>query len=137
RLEVRTDKLPEAEDRLTESEGGEIIDVQRFGDRLDVMVRDPAAGRAAVEKTLAASSLAASEIRVGDPTLENTFVARLRAMGQELHAPPFPGRHPHRDLAGQVAIGANNLSKQFGDFTAVHSVNLNVRYGEVYGLLGA
>ena len=69
--------------------------------------------------------------------LENTFVARLRAMGQELHAPPFPGRHPHRNIKGEIAIGAQNLTKRFGDFTAVHNVNLNVRYGEVYGLLGA
>jgi drug efflux transport system ATP-binding protein len=137
RLEVRTDKLAEAEDRLTECEDGVITDVQRFGDRLDVIVRDPEKGRAAVSQTLAAAGLAVREIRVADPMLENTFVARLRAMGQELHAPPFPGRHPHRDLAGQVAIGAQNLCKRFGDFTAVHNVNLSVRYGEVYGLLGA
>ena len=36
-----------------------------------------------------------------------------------------------------MAIGAKNLTKRFGDFTAVHNVNLSVRYGEVYGLLGA
>ena len=99
--------------------------------------RDPEAGRAAVEATLAKAGIAARDIRVADPTLENTFVARLRAMGQELHAPPFPGRHPHRNLRGQVAIGAKNLTKQFGAFTAVHNVNLEVRYGEIYGLLGA
>ena len=114
-----------------------IGDVQRFGDRLDVIVKDPEAGRAAVEATLAKAGIAIRDIRVADPTLENTFVARLRAMGQELHAPPFPGRHPHRNLKGEIAIGAENLTKRFGAFTAVHNVNLNVRYGEVYGLLGA
>ena len=36
-----------------------------------------------------------------------------------------------------MAIGARNLTKRFGAFTAVHNVNLNVRFGEVYGLLGA
>ena len=137
RLEVHTADLAEAEDRLTEAEGAAIGDVQRFGDRLDVIVKDPKAGRAAVEAVLAKASIAVRDIRVADPTLENTFVARLRAMGQELHAPPFPGRHPHRDVKGQIAIGAQNLTKRFGAFTAVHNVNLNVRYGEVYGLLGA
>jgi ABC-2 type transport system ATP-binding protein len=137
RLEVHTANLAEAEDKLTEAENGAIGDVQRFGDRLDVIVKDPEAGRAAVEATLAKAGIAVQDIRVADPTLENTFVARLRAMGQELHAPPFPGRHPHRDLKGQVAIGAQNLTKRFGAFTAVHNVNLNVHYGEVYGLLGA
>jgi len=137
RLEIHMDHLSDAEDKLTEAEDGVIGDVQRFGDRLDVIVRDPEAGRAAVEETLAKAGLAARDIRVTDPMLENAFVARLRAMGQELHAPPFPGRHPHRKLAGEVAIGARNLTKRFGDFTAVHNVNLEVHYGEVYGLLGA
>jgi ABC-2 type transport system ATP-binding protein len=138
RLEVHTDNLAEAEDQLTEAEGGGVItDVQRFGDRLDVIVKDPEAGRTAVEATLAKAGIAVRDIRVADPMLENTFVARLRAMGQELHAPPFPGRHAHQNLKGQIAIGAVNLTKRFGAFTAVHNVNLNVRYGEVYGLLGA
>ena len=90
RLEVHTDRLAEAEDRLTEAEDGVISDVQRFGDRLDVIVRDPEAGRAAVTETLAKTGIVARDIRVADPMLENTFVARLRSMGQELHAPPFP-----------------------------------------------
>ena len=137
RLEVHTDRLAEAEDRLTEAEGDEIRDVQRFGDRLDVIVPDPEAGAAAVEAALTRAGIAARDIRAADPTLENTFVARLRAMGQELHAPPFPGRHAHRNLTGEVAIGAQNLTKRFGAFTAVHNVNLSVRHGEVYGLLGA
>jgi ABC-2 type transport system ATP-binding protein len=137
RLEVHTANLAEAEDKLTEAEGAVIGDVQRFGDRLDVLVKDPVAGRAAVEAVLAKAGIAVRDIRAADPTLENTFVAQLRAMGQELHAPPFLGKHPHRDLKGQIAIGAENLTKRFGGFTAVHNVNLNVRYGEVYGLLGA
>jgi len=74
---------------------------------------------------------------VGDPTLENTFVATLRSLGQELPAPPYPGRHEHGDLRGQMAIDAQDLTKRFGDFTAVKGINLNVKYGEIYGLLGA
>src|SRR5260370_27982488 len=76
-------------------------------------------------------------MRVDEPTLENTFVATLRGLQQQIHEPPFRGRHDHRHLFGQVAIGAAELSKQFGDFTAVHNVSLQVRHGEVYGLLGA
>jgi ABC-2 type transport system ATP-binding protein len=36
-----------------------------------------------------------------------------------------------------VAIGATELTKTFGSFRAVNKVNVQVRYGEVYGLLGA
>jgi ABC-2 type transport system ATP-binding protein len=76
-------------------------------------------------------------IRTDQPTLENTFVATLRAIGQEIKSPEYPGRHPHRDLRGKIAIGAGNLTKRFGAFTAVHNVNVQVQYGEIYGLLGA
>jgi len=36
-----------------------------------------------------------------------------------------------------VGVGATGLTKQFGSFTAVHNVSLQVKYGEIYGLLGA
>jgi ABC-2 type transport system ATP-binding protein len=141
RLEVRTDNLGEAEDKLmacvTGDSKSQIADVQRFGDRLDVLVRDPDAGRDAVEKALSNVGLSAQEIHTTQPTLENTFVATLRSMGQEISTPAFPGRHPHRDLRNGIAIEAKSLSRSFGSFQAVKKINLQVRYGEIYGLLGA
>ena len=52
--------------------------------------------------------------------------------------PPYPG-HAIRiaTCAGKFAIGATNLTKQFGAFTAVKNVNVQCQYGEIYGLLGA
>jgi ABC-2 type transport system ATP-binding protein len=50
---------------------------------------------------------------------------------------PFPAHHSHQDLRGQVAIGATNITRQFGNFTAVKNLSLQVQYGEIYGLLGA
>ncbi len=137
RLEVRTDNLGVAEEKLSGDgrASGAIADVQRFGDRLDVMVRNVENGRRAVREELAGMRL--DDIRAGDPTLENTFVATLRSLGQEIQVPPYPGEHPHRELRGQVAIDARNLTKRFGDFTAVHNINIRIHYGEIYGLLGA
>ena len=34
------------------------------------------------------------------------------------------------------AIEINNLTKKFGDFTAVNNVSFNVKKGDVYGFLG-
>jgi ABC-2 type transport system ATP-binding protein len=36
----------------------------------------------------------------------------------------------------QVAISASGLTKNFGDFTAVNSVNFEVQHGEIFGFLG-
>jgi ABC-2 type transport system ATP-binding protein len=90
-----------------------------------------------LQETLKAAGLTSDIYREDQPALENVFVATLRAAGQEMKAPPYPGVHDHADLRGTIAIGATNLTKRFGDFTAVKNVSLDVRYGEIYGLLGA
>jgi ABC-2 type transport system ATP-binding protein len=143
RLEVHTNDLGRAEEvlgqaaRKNEPNNRELLDIQRFGDRLDVIAPDVARGKAAIETILRGAGLEADVFREDQPTLENTFVATLRAAGQETQAPPYPGIHDHRDLKGQVAIGAKNLTKLFGEFRAVNGVSFDIRYGEIYGLLGA
>lgn len=139
RLELHLENLGKAEQILSEAESRDrdILDVQRFGDRLDVLVHDPKDATQAVRHILASAGLPVSDIREDEATLENVFVAKLRSLGDTIHQTPFPRRHSHENLRGQVAIGAKNLSRQFGAFTAVKNVNLQVRYGEIYGLLGA
>jgi drug efflux transport system ATP-binding protein len=139
RLEIHTDALRDAERALADiarSEDG-IVDVQRFGDHLDLVTRHAEDARWLVEQRLGTAGLSIGEIRVDEPSLENVFVANLRALGEEPHHVPYPGRRDHGDVRGQVAIGAESLTKQFGSFTAVHDVSLQIRYGEIYGLLGA
>ncbi len=36
-----------------------------------------------------------------------------------------------------LAIETNNLTRHFGNFTAVDSVNFSIKYGEIFGFLGA
>ncbi len=43
--------------------------------------------------------------------------------------------HPIKDT-GETVIEAVNLTKHFGDFTAVHDVSFSIKRGEVFGLLG-
>src|SRR5262249_6949320 len=139
RLEARTPKLAEAErvlDGLT-GEKSPLLDVQRFGDRLDLLARDPEQAKSLIAQTTSAHGLEIGELREDEPTLENVFVARLRSVGHQVQSTTFPWRRQHRDLLGQSAIGADQVTKQFGAFKAVNKVSLGVRYGEVYGLLGA
>ncbi|HXX37849.1 MAG TPA: ATP-binding cassette domain-containing protein [bacterium] len=139
RIEVRTTRVREAERVLTGISGSDraIIDVQRFGDRLDLLTRDAGEAQRLLRDAAGRAGLAIEDLRVDTPTLENTFVTVLRRLGQEPHVAPFPARHEHTTLTGQTAIGATNLTKRFGAFTAVNNVRIEVRYGEVYGLLGA
>jgi ABC-2 type transport system ATP-binding protein len=139
RLEVRVDDLSKAERLLSGVSGPQqdIMDVERFGDRLDVLAHDPGKARRLVADLTSKAGLHVSDVRIDEPTLENVFVASLRALGQDSKESPFPGRHDHSNLRGQTAIGADNLTKQFGAFTAVKNVTLEIRYGEIYGLLGA
>ena len=136
RLEVRAAELERAEAVLSESPG--IEDVQRFGDRLDVMVRDARAGERAVRDALAREGLTLDGLHDAAPTLENSFVTVLRALGSEQHVEPFPYRRRFREHASDaVAIGASGLRKSYGAFDAVKHVDVRVGYGEIYGLLGA
>jgi len=139
RLELRTPDLAIAEQLLNGEarETVDIKDVQRFGDRLDVLVADSVVSRSAIETLFRSRGMAISDIQVGQPTLENTFVATLRALGEDTRSEAFPGDHDHGHLRGRIAIGATNLTKHFGSFTAVKDVNIHIKYGEVYGLLGA
>src|SRR5262249_6044535 len=123
RLEIRTSQLGEMERIPGDISGPEknIIDVQRFGDRLDLLVRDPDEAKRTLNERMA-DGLHLDELRIDEPTLENTFVATLRRLGHQAHELPFPGRHDHRKLRGQIAVSATNLTKQFGSFTAVRNV---------------
>jgi ABC-2 type transport system ATP-binding protein len=135
RLEVRAPDLRAAESALSGRDG--IADVQRFGDRLDVMVRDVTDGERAVRAALAEVGQPVDSLRTGAPTLENAFVSILQMLEGEARAPEFPGHRREERHPDTIAIGARGLGKSFGAFTAVKGVNLEIRPGEVYGLLGA
>jgi len=137
RIELRTPRLREALIALRDAGSSEIFDIQRFGDRIDLLSHEPEQAEREVNSILSERGLPVEDLRLDEPTLENTFVATLRALGGEPIDEPFPNRHDHTGLRGGVAIGASKLTKQFGRFTAVRDLSLDVRYGEIYGLLGA
>lgn len=169
RLELRSGRLAVLERRLLSVGRGAqpvLKDVQTFGDRLDVLVTETAAGEALVRQLASEGrsgkwldgvdegGALALEIDVREPTLENVFVARLRHDEPEQVRLPFPfspavstnqGSSDSSTRTGAAdlvlpsfnAIEARGVCKKFGSFEAVKSVSLTVGYGEIYGLLGA
>ena len=134
RLEVKVEPLARAEDVLAKSP--EAKDVQRFGDRLDVMAARPDAAEADLHRLAEANGLRVTEIVRSQPTLENAFVGQLRKMRGAHTVPPFPKPSPPLKQK-DVVIGAKDLNKRFGSFQAVKNFQLEVRNGDIYGLLGA
>lgn len=146
RLEVKTTNLELSEKILfqnlhTKISYTNIVDIQTFGDRLDVLVEDVTIGKNQVNELLKPYH---PQIEPNEPTLENVFVTRLRQQGSApkfLEFPRYRGGNREelkiKNSDSQIAIYANNLNRVFGKFQAVKSVNIEVRYGEIFGLLGA
>ena len=134
RLEVKVEPLAQAEDILAASP--EAKDVQRFGDRLDVMAANPDAAEADIRQRAESNGLRVVEIHRSQPTLENAFVGQLRKMRGTHVIPRFPKPSPPVKTK-DVVIGAKDLNKTFGSFRAVKNFQLEVRNGDIYGLLGA
>ncbi|MEW6498410.1 MAG: ATP-binding cassette domain-containing protein [Cyanobacteriota bacterium] len=113
-----------------------VSDVQRFGDRLDILTAQPQESSDRIRHILESQQIQVEHFATDTPTLENTFVARLRELKGETAASHYP-RIFRQEQSSGTAIGAQNLNKVFGDFQAVKNINLDIKYGEVFGLLGA
>lgn len=73
--------------------------------------------------------------RTGQETLDGAFIAMLpeaaRAGHEEVQVPPF------KATSDGAAVEARALTRRFGDFTAVDSVDFKIAKGEIFGFLGS
>ncbi len=74
--------------------------------------------------------------RTGSRSLEAAFIALQPGALQRRRPATGPGLQPPEGEA-EIAIEAQNLTRRFGDFTAVDSVNLRIGRGEIFGFLGS
>ncbi len=117
-----------------------IVDICPFGDHLEVLCRDAAQAKEEIGITLSKAGIEVKDIGETAPNLENVFITRLKSLAKrEIQAVPFP--HVRKNFRSNhetdVALKAEKLNKQFGNFKAVDNVDLELRYGEIFGLLGA
>lgn len=73
--------------------------------------------------------------RTKAPDLETAFVRMLpddkQPDHEEVSIPPL------QNGSGDIAIVAHNLTRRFGDFTAVDDVSFEIQRGEIFGFLGS
>jgi ABC-2 type transport system ATP-binding protein len=137
RLVIRTTELVRTEQVLLPLvESAQIEDVSTMGDRIEVLVKDAKQGEGLVRDRLIQNHLPSDQIQPEAPTLENVFTTLLRQKGSVPKTIQFP-RSGSGSREQGIAIAARRLNRVFGAFHAVVDLDLEIRYGEVYGLLGA
>ena len=103
RLEVKVEPLAKAEDVLSASP--EAQDVQRFGDRLDVMATKPDEAERDLRQRAKDNGMEITKIVRSQPTLENAFVGQLRKMRGAQPVPRFPNPSPATQPEGRCHWG--------------------------------
>ncbi len=87
-------------------------------------------------KILATGTLNEILARTNCDNLDAAFIQLLpeeaRTGHKEIVVPPMD-----KSTANEIAIEAKNLTKRFGDFTAVDHVNFTIPRGEIFGFLGS
>ena len=73
--------------------------------------------------------------RTDAATLEEAYIAFQRPARRGDRTPLLIPPLPHSE--GPPAIAAENLTKRFGDFTAVDHVSFHIERGEIFGFIGS
>lgn len=112
--------------------------VQVFGERLHLLVENPKRDLPMLKADLSKNQIQISDVRHTIPSLEDVFVAMLEkqttddrrwtmvnGLSSIVHA-----------ASSDVAVSVSDLTKKFGEFTAVDRVSFRVKEGEIFGFLG-
>lgn len=113
---------------------------QIFGDTVHVMVDNAEKRGAEISRLLEEHSISVTDLRPISPGLEDVFVtqlASLEARPVSLSSAESSAPASTRETAPhEAAVQVSELTKKFGDFTAVDRVDFSVQHGEIFGLLG-
>ena len=84
---------------------------------------------------IGSGSAAALREETGTDTLEDAFTAMVpedeRSAKAQLEIPPRDSE------TGNIAVKAKDLTRRFGDFTAVDDISFEIEQGEIFGFLGS
>ncbi|XQW83857.1 ribosome-associated ATPase/putative transporter RbbA [Thalassotalea piscium] len=88
-------------------------------------------------KVIGTGSPAEIKARTSQTTLDEAFISLLpEEKRHNHHVLVVPPRQQNSETT-EAAITATELTKSFGDFTAVNKVSLSIERGEIFGFLGS
>lgn len=141
RIEVYTTQLDKTEQVCREAQKQNaqfITDVSPLGDRIDLLVPRVANIEDQIAGYLHESGVSVQRIKLAEPSVENVFYLQMAERGEmPVTVHNLPQNAMRVDSTQTAAIVAKNLRKQFASFIAVSDFNLEIKRGEIYGLLGA
>ncbi len=110
--------------------------VQVFGERLRLLLAENSTLN--LEETLKNAGARVIDARPTSPTLEDVFVSSIEAAtpGDAIHTNKQPPLGAVEPITDKYAVTVENLTKKFGNFTAVNGISFTVRPGEIFGFLG-
>ena len=113
---------------------------QLFGDTIHVMVDEAEKRRSEIRHLLEQENITIADIRPISPGLEDVFVTRLAGLEEKPAGQSVPNNSVDtlikEDNQSEIAVQVSDLTRKFGDFTAVDHVSFEVKRGEIFGLLG-
>ena len=113
------------------NQNSKISNIKAYGDKLEII-----AEKNDIVNINGAVSKVADQTAIIPLNLDDAFNLNLKNLSQNVKTYPYPFSKSSL-VKGGIAIKADKLSKNFGSFKSVDSVNLEIKYGEIFGLLGA
>lgn len=124
---------------LLKAKAALISDATTVGSRIDLLLKEKHSSADEIRSYLLESGAAIQRGVAGEPTIEDVFFMHMKSHHERVEAPvekaPICTRRT-KD-SGPDALKAEHLKKAFGSFIAVEDFSLDLKFGEIYGLLGA
>ena len=110
--------------------------VNVFGDTVHVVTQRPEIAEPEARRLIEARGLPVEDIRQQTASIEDVFVSVLGEDGDSSGRSDGSVRSARYDFSDGPAVTATNLTRRFGDFTAVDRISFEVPRGQIFGFLG-
>ncbi len=122
-LQQKLSQNPAVLDALIEGEGVRLVMTEQSEPKAEVLLPEMVKANRKINITAVA------------PRFEDAFIARLK--NKENSKEHSIAKIQVSGSADDEVIRVEDLTRKFGDFTAVNKINFHVKRGEIFGLLGA